>query len=145
MPNSLNCPFDCAGPAIDTWECPGEFAIRFLATKLSRSDREFSEPDVWRDYGWEIACPTPDCEVSIVVLEPPTKGDWALKIAAKRRPFLLGQLLGRKASADAQQIHSLATDIHDALTADSRFANLRWAWDDIPDGSLPPGPPPIAG
>jgi hypothetical protein len=147
MPISQNARF--TGPASVDREFehpPGASIARRLSEGLANRGWVASEIDNWRDSGWSIRCGRGASTLELTVAKGAEDDEWFLQIAPAYVPGIIGRLRNKPASATPDDIHALAMDTHDTLTASGRFGGFMWQWDGPPDAttSTPTPTPAVA-
>ena len=133
MSRSQNARFSGVSPGATGDEHPpgGPFA-RSIAERLTAVGWETSSPENWRDTGWSFVSKRAgaDLEVALAVMTPAE--EWMLQVAPLRGGGLLSGLLGRRRSANANDVLGLARAI-DAILKTDQVSGLLWCWDGMPE------------
>lgn len=110
-----------------------------LRKELKSAGWDVDEPDNWRDCGWSLRCRRAGAVLEIA-MSGVEGGAWMLQVAMDDRPGFIRRAFGAKDSAGPDEILALARAVHDIFSADSRYADLRWQWDDMPGDASPREP-----
>jgi len=133
MPISQNLRFTATVPKDSELEHPaGTLLMRRLSAELTTSGWGVGELDNWRDSGWFVVCRRGLSELT-VVLSWVDRGYWMLQVRPRRRPALIGRLVGGRPSATPADVHELALAVHYALSTLQYLGSPHWRWDGFPD------------
>ena len=89
--------------------------------------------DNWRDAGWSVVCRSGSTELEISVAQIQGE-EWMLQIRPSRVPGSISSLFGSRPSATPDDVHSLALDVHAALSELELLGRPLWRWDGFPEG-----------
>jgi hypothetical protein len=133
MPISQNLRFTATVPKGPQFEHPaGALLMRRLSPELAAAAWNPNEMDNWRDCGWSRVCRRASSELEVVV-NWVDRSYWMLQVSPRRRPGLVGRLLGSKPSATPTEVHELALAVHGALSTLQYLGSPPWRWDGFPD------------
>ncbi len=133
MARSQNATFRGDEPESRGDRIRGESFSRRIADGLSARGWAIGEIDDWRDAGFVIPLVHENAHIEIVVTQ--YHGDdrrWILQISPARFPGLIRRFFGSAVLATPKQVHDLAVDTHEILTA-ADCTDFQWCWDDFAD------------
>src|SRR5262249_41299475 len=131
MPISQHVRFEGqADPDEEFRDPPGASIIRALKNSLSKCGWQATEMDNWRDCGWSFNCYRSSSNAEIVLCQT-VEPEWYLMITPIYVPGFIGRWRGKKVSATAAEVYSLAKEVHQYLSRHG-FSFLKWIWDDDP-------------
>ena len=139
MSVSQNAVFKCSDFRInDSGYPPGEQLATYLFNILKK-DRQVHNFENWRDCGWFFECSKNNIKLELIISYMDSN-QWFLQIAPSYIPGIFGRIKRKQPSASYSDILELSKDIHNVLSSDQRFSDLRWKWDGRPDEKSPLDP-----
>jgi hypothetical protein len=132
MSKSLNVRFESpkSQPATDEAH-PGHDILVEIAAALNQKGWTTTEPDDWRDVGWQLRCRREAAELIVVIASTGEPGQFLAQVSPAHGTGSLGRLLGRQTSASVDDCVAVATLIHQVLT-ERGCSGIGWRWDGTP-------------
>lgn len=133
MVRSQNATFRGDEPGSRGERIRGESFAGCIADGLLSRGWVIGEIDDWRDAGFVIPLVHQNAHIEIVITQ--YYGDerrWILQIAPARFPGFVRRFFGFAALATSKQIHDVAVDTHEILTA-ADCTDFHWCWDAFAD------------
>jgi hypothetical protein len=126
MTKSQNCTFKGSEKKTD-FPHPRGHSIALLIYKELQA---LSEPENWRDSGWEILFGEKDKEISIVISEM-DQYSWIMQIAPTKKPSLIMKAFGKKYPNLSTECFNTAQDVFTLLSKNG-YSEFLWAINAFP-------------
>jgi len=130
MPTSQNCRFQGVLEEAKPDGPPGEELAARLCEALRAHGWAVTEPELWRDSGWQISASREGIEVN-ATLASNDGGQSFLQIAPRYSPGVIERWLKKRPSATADSVLAVSR-VASAFLKQAGFLHQRWQWDSYP-------------
>lgn len=141
MTLSQNVCFNVNGLDSEEEHPPGFAVASVIQAAIAQSSWDATQPDNWRDVGWEILSTGEHGAAISICLAQFEQSRWMVQVAPSKVPGFFGRLFGKYPSATSEQVHQLAMNVFNALS-NHGAQDQRWCWDDFPDSNESATPEP---
>ena len=116
---------------------PGASLARAVESCLRTRFSSVQSFDNWRDCGWIVVLQVgaKSFEVYFAQLRPESS-QWLLAVASLGQPGIFGRILGRKPFECAEELKSIAHELHLLLTETPGLSEIQWFFGG-PPGAVP--------
>jgi hypothetical protein len=111
---------------------PGEGLATELRAALSDDGIAVSEPEDWRDSGWELICTSAQGDVAIAFAAT-SRDAWFLQVAPVRVRGLIDVILRRTVPDLTDECMRVSRSVDAFLKRSGRYSEVRWRADGPPD------------